>query len=194
MKKINAQNILVIGIDAAALANSAEKAGYNVFAADYFGDQDLKQACKGSLSIVTQKAGKSCGRLQANCSPNKLLGLAKKLLTTYQMDAALLASGLEDSPQVLTELNELIPIIGNSPKAIEKVRKKTKFFHELQRLAIPHPKTALAKNLEEGKSAAKDIGYPVIIKLLPCLGGAGLRKAKNVSALNRIFQTIAPLP
>ncbi|MDH5447665.1 MAG: ATP-grasp domain-containing protein [Candidatus Bathyarchaeota archaeon] len=188
MKETSTQNILVIGIDAAALVASAKRAGYNVFAVDYFGDQDLKQTCKDNLSIVTQKTGKSCGRLATNFSPTKLLSLAKKLRTMYQMDAALLASGLEDSPQVLIRLNELIPIIGNPPRTIEKVRDKAKFFHELKKLAIHHPETSVAKNLEEGKRAAKDIGYPVIIKPLPSLGGVGIRKVNDRSELDLVFQ------
>ncbi|MFQ6068550.1 MAG: ATP-grasp domain-containing protein [Candidatus Bathyarchaeia archaeon] len=191
MKEAAIQNILVIGIDAAALAMSAKKAGYNVFAAEHFGDQDLKRACKSVLSIVEQKAGESCGRLEASFSPHKLLGLAKELLAKHRIDAALLASGLDDSPQVLAELDELIPIVGNPPTTIEKVRNKTDFFHELQKLGVHHPKTMLAKNVEEGKRAAKDIGYPVMIKPLASLGGAGIRKVENSSELTAVFRRIA---
>jgi len=190
LKQGDVQNVLVIGVDATALATSAKKAGYTVFAVDYFGDQDLRQACKNNLSIVEQKAGKSCGRLETNFSPNTLLDLAKQLLVTHQIDAALLASGLEDSPQVLAELNELVPIVGNSPAVIAKVRGKLKFFNELEKLAIPHPKTMLAKNLEEGKQAAKDISYPVIVKPKTGFGGAGIRKAQDESKLETVFQQI----
>ena len=187
MKETSTQNILVIGIDSAALAASAKRAGYNVFAADYFGDQDLKQACNNSLSIVGQKVGKSCGRLATNFSQNALLGLAKKLLESHRIDAALLASGLEDSPKVLTQLNELVPIIGNPPKTIEKVRNKTEFFRELKKLAIDQPETSVTKNPVEGKLAAKNIGYPVIVKSLPTLGGTGIRKVNNRSELDAFF-------
>lgn len=194
MKETDIQNILVIGVDAAALAASANKAGYNVFAADYFGDQDLKKTCKNSLSILAQEAGESCGRLEANFFPNALLDLAKKLLVAHRIDAALLASGLEDSPQVLAELNDLIPIIGSHPKTIEKVRDKMEFFHELKKLGIHHPKTALANSLEEGKRAAKDIGYPVVVKPLTGFGGGGIRKTKNGSELDKVFQQTVALP
>ncbi len=192
MKETITQNILVIGIDSAALAASAKRAGYNVFAADYFGDQDLKQTCKDSLSIVAQRAGKSCRHLAINFSSNALLDLTEKLLAVHQIDAALLASGLEDSPKVLTRLNELVPIIGNLPKTIEKVRNKTEFFRELKKLAILYPITASAKTLEEGKQTAKDIGYPVIVKPLPTLGGAGIRKINNRSELNAFFHQAIP--
>ncbi|MCK4477639.1 ATP-grasp domain-containing protein [Candidatus Bathyarchaeota archaeon] len=193
MKEINVQNILVIGIDAAALATSAKMAGYNVFAVDYFGDQDLKRACKDNLSIIAQKPGKSCKRLETNFSPNALLSLTKKLLATHRINAVLLASGLEDSFQPLAKLNDLIPIIGNNPKIIKKVRDKMQFFHELKKIAIPYPETALARNPDEGKRAAKDIGYPVMVKPLAGFGGVGIRKVKDRDELGKVFPQVVSL-
>ena len=190
MKETRIKSILIIGIDATALATSANKAGYNVFAVDYFGDQDLKKACRNNLSIITQQAGKSCGCLKTDFSPDKLLPLAIKLLKNHQIDATLLASGLEDSPQVLTELNELIPIIGNQPQTIKKARDKPEFFQELKKLNIQHPETALTRSLEEGKQAAKDIGYPVVVKPLATLGGLGIRKAKDKNEIETVFPPI----
>jgi len=55
-------NMLVIGIDVLSLATSATKAGYKVYAVDYFGDQDLKRVCHESLSIIKQTPGISCER------------------------------------------------------------------------------------------------------------------------------------
>ncbi len=191
MKEADAQNLLVLGVDVTALAISANKAGFNVFAVDYFGDLDLKKVCKKTLSIVAQERGKSCGRLEANFSPNALLDLAKQILTTHQMDAALLASGLEDSPRVVTELNDLVPIVGNHPRTIKKVRDKTRFFHELKNLGVHYPKTVLAESIEHGKRAAKDIGYPVLVKPQTSLGGAGIRKVKDRSGFETAFQQIA---
>lgn len=191
MKEVDIQNVLVVGVDVTALANSANKAGFDVYAVDYFGDQDLKKACKKTLSIVTQKRGRSCGRLETDFSPDALLDLAKQLLTTHQIDAALLASGLEDFPQVVTELSDLVPIAGNNPRTIRKVRDKTRFFHELKRLGVCYPETVLSESLEHGKRAAKDIGYPVLVKPQTSLGGIGVRKAKDRSEFETAFQQIA---
>ncbi len=191
MKATDIQSVLVVGFDTVALVTSAKKAGYNVFAADYFGDQDLKKTCNESLSITTQIVGKSCGFLKTNFSPHTFLDLTKKLLAKHEIDAALLASGLEEEPLILRELKKLIPIIGNQPKTIEKVRNKSNFFQELKRTGINHPKTALAENLEEAKRAVKDIGYPAIVKPATTLGGIGIRKIRNGSELSKIFPQIA---
>ncbi len=191
MKATDIQSVLVVGIDTVALVTSAKKAGYNVFAADYFGDQDLKKTCIESLSITTQMVGKSCGFLKTNFSPHTFLDLTKKLLAKHEIDAALLASGLEETPLILRKLKKLIPIIGNQPKTIEKVRNKPNFFQELKRIGINHPKTVLAENLEEAKRAVKDIGYPTIAKPATTLGGIGIRKIRNGSELSKIFPQIA---
>ncbi len=193
MKETHMKNILVIGVDTNALAASATKAGYNVFSVDYFGDQDLRETCKNSLAIIDQQAGQGCGHLKADFSPAKLLNLAKKLREDHQLDATLLASGLEDAPQVLTELNGMIPIVGNPPQTIRRLRDKSEFFGELERLNIHHPETAVARSFEEGKRIAKDIGFPVLVKPAASFGGSGIRKAKNMDELDAIFPPIMSL-
>jgi predicted ATP-grasp superfamily ATP-dependent carboligase len=191
LKQTGLQNLLVIGIDAAALAVSARRAEYTVYTADFFGDQDIKRVSRESISVITQKPGKSCGLVRVDYSPDKLLSLAKKLHTSHKIDGTLLASGLEDSPRVLEELNDLIPIVGNPIESIRKVRDKPKFFRELERLAIPHPETVLARSLEEGKQAAKDIGYPVITKPTASSGGTGIRKANNREEFTKAYKQTA---
>ena len=159
-------NLLVIGTDVVSLAASARRAGYQVCAVDYFGDQDLKSSCRESRSIVKQRIGETCGQLDKDFSPKALLQLTKDLLRRVEIDAVLLSSGLDDSPDVLFELEDLIPILGNHPNVVKKVRDKMKFFQELERLGIPHPETAVAENLEEARGEAKNIGYPVLVKPL----------------------------
>jgi predicted ATP-grasp superfamily ATP-dependent carboligase len=191
LRQTGLRNLLVIGIDAAALAVSARRAEYTVYTVDFFGDQDLRRVSRESLSVITQKPGKSCGHVSVDFSPDKLLALARKLHASYKIDGALLASGLEDSPQVLEELNDLIPIVGTPIETIRKVRDKPRFYRELKRLAIPHPETILARSLEEGKQAAKDIGYPVVTKPTASSGGAGIRKANNREELTKAYEQTA---
>jgi hypothetical protein len=185
------KNVLVIGIDAAALAVSAASAGYNVFSIDYFGDQDLRQVTTESLSILTQEPGKSCGRLENDFMPTKLLDLTNELLARHRIDAALLASGLDDSPEVLERLNDLVPIIGNHPQTIARVRSKPGVLNELRQLGIPSPRTLRVENLKEATLAAETIGYPVVIKPSASLGGGGIRKAKSRSELGKAFAQAA---
>ena len=181
-------NILVIGMDVVSLATSATKAGYKVYAVDYFGDQDLKRVCHESLSIVKQTPGVTCGQLSTNFNPETLLQLTMGLLKKNAIDVTLLSTGLDDSPDVLFELNDMIPILGNHPHVIKRIRDKTKFLKELERLEILHPETAMAENIEEARKKAKDIGYPILVKPSKGFGGVGIRKAQGPKELKQAFQ------
>ena len=48
-----------------------------------------------------------------------------------EIGGVLLSSGLNDSFDVLEELDELVRIISNSPETIRRVRDKGSFFKEL---------------------------------------------------------------
>lgn len=188
MIETNIHNILVIGIDVVSLATSATKAGYKVYAVDYFGDQDLKRVCHESLSIIKQTPRISCGQLSTNFNPEALLQLTTRLLKKNVIDATLLSIGLDDSPDVLCELNDVIPILGNHPHVIERIRDKMEFFQELKRLEIPHPETAMAENFEEARKKAKDVGYPILVKPSKGFGGVGIRKVQGPKKLKKAFQ------
>jgi len=179
-------------MDLVGLAFSAKKAGYSVYATDYFGDLDLRKACDGYLSVIDQRAGESAGRIEENFDPDDFVEMARVLSEKEEMDGALLSSGLDDSFDVLEELDGLVGIIGNSPETIRRVRDKDSFFGELNRLGIPHPHTTLIEDLGEAKMAAKDTGYPLILKPEEGFGGFGVRKAGDRSQLKRIFHEIKP--
>lgn len=183
-------NILVVGIDLVALAHSARRAGYVVHAADYFGDLDLRQTCKRCISIVQQRQGLSTGRLESNFRPEAFLGMARALSDEVQIDALLISSGLDDHFDVLHELNELIPIVGNSPDIIRRVRVRDTFFRELERLGIPHPLTSVARSIEEAISSARETGYPVVLKPLEGFAGSAVRVVEDQRQLERTFRDV----
>jgi predicted ATP-grasp superfamily ATP-dependent carboligase len=181
------ENLLIVGLDTVALARSAYRAGYNVYAVDYFGDQDLRMVCTSCESIISQQVGRSCGHLEDHFSPKKFLDTVKKISETCRIDGILLASGLEDSQEALLELNKIAPIIGNSIQSIKKVRDKTDFFYQIQKLGINCPKTLLARTIEEVREATSTIGYPILLKPLYSLGGSGITFAENETQLTKIL-------
>jgi len=178
---------LVVGIDTVSVAKSAKEAGYRIYAADYFGDIDLRRICSGFVAIIKQKRGKSCGKIESKFRPEAFLEMTKSLLERHEIDAILLSSGLDDFFDALHGLNDLVPILGNSPEVIERVRKKTGFFKELKRLGITHPETEIVKNVDEAKAAAGEIGYPVVVKPIRGFGGLGIRTAQNSNEIERAF-------
>ncbi|MFQ6075757.1 MAG: ATP-grasp domain-containing protein [Candidatus Bathyarchaeia archaeon] len=178
----------MVGVDVTALANSAKRAGYEVYAVDYFGDVDLRRVCRESLSIIEQEAGRTCGRLDVDFDPHALLRLARKLSKRHDIDAALLSSGLEDRHDLIVELSDFVPILGNSPELIQRARDKATFFEELERLDVPHPETRAAQTLREAVRAAKELGYPVVVKPEGGSGGVGIRRADHPGEMEAAYR------
>ncbi|MEM2972127.1 MAG: ATP-grasp domain-containing protein [Candidatus Bathyarchaeia archaeon] len=185
------KNLLVVGVDNVAVASSAKRAGYSVYAADYFGDVDLQRICSECFAMVKQEKGKSCGRIASNFKPETFLEMAKVLIKKHGIDGVLLSSGLDDHFGFLHELNDLTPIVGNSPSIIQKVREKPEFFGELKRLKVPHPETVVVGDVLEAKAATSKIGYPVVVKPIKGFGGANLRLAQNSSEIERAFSEVS---
>lgn len=191
MVKSDIRSVLALGaVDVAPVAASARRAGYDVYAVDYYGDRDLEHSCVASLSLTKQKRGKFCGRVFSDFVPTALLQLAENLQKKHRIDVSLLSSGLDDSPDTLCELNNLVPILGNPTKLFLEVRDKPNFFMELKRLGVPHPKTVIAQNLAEAKSISKDLGLPLLLKPGAGFGGVGIRKASNLRELEDAFRSI----
>jgi len=184
------KNLLLIGMDTTSLAKSAKKAGYKVCAVDYFGDQDLRAVSDCTFSMIQQKEGGSCGRLSANFDVKALLEGAKKMSRVNPIDAILLSTGLDDSPEVLRELSEIVPILGNSPEMIQKVRDREGFTDELKRLEVPVPETVVVQDLSEAAGASEKIGYPVVAKPVKGFGGAGIRKIEDSEGFGEIFKEL----
>ena len=189
MSGLEFRNLLLIGMDVNPLARSAKNAGYRVHSVDYFGDQDLGWSSDDHFSVIDQKEGVSCGRLDARLDAETLLEGAKVISTRNLTDGILLSTGLDDSPRVLSELTEIAPIVGNSPELIQKVRDKERFFRELERLGVPVPQTAVVSDFSEAWSVSKEIGYPLLIKPMEGFGGGGIRKAENPDGLGRTLRS-----
>lgn len=184
------KNLLLIGMDVNPLARSAKNAGYRVHSVDYFGDQDLRWSSDDRFSVIDQNEGVSCGRLDAGFDVEALLEGAKLISGRNRIDGILLSTGLDDSPRVLSELNRIAPIIGNSPESIQKVRDKERFFRELERLGVPVPQTAVVSGSSEAWSVSKEIGYPLLVKPMQGFGGGGIRKVENRDGLERTFRSL----
>ena len=191
MVRSDIRSVLVVGaVDVAPLAASASRAGYHVYAVDYYGDQDLEHSCIASLSLTKHEKGESYGTVFSNLIPRALLQLVENLQKRRKIDASLLSSGLDDSPDALSGLDNLVPILGNPAKLFLRVRDRPMFFMELERLGVPHPKTVIAHNFGEAKSISKDLGLPLLLKPGAGFGGVGIRKASDFRELEDAFRSI----
>jgi predicted ATP-grasp superfamily ATP-dependent carboligase len=177
------RNLLLVGVDLSSLAISARKAGFEVYAADYFGDVDLIKLSKKQYSIVNQENQHSTGKFEEQYNPQKFINMVEKLAQNNKFDGMLLSSGLDDSHKVLTDLDKKCKLIGNSPKVIREVRNREHFYNQLKNLKINHPLTKIVNNIDDAVVEAKDLGYPIMIKPSVGFAGSGIRKVSNKKQL-----------
>ena len=184
-----AGDLLVVGLDASAIAASASSSGHNVYAADYFGDRDTQSVTQMNYSLAHQVPGRSCGRVLEHFSPAGLVRLARRLVHEYCIEGILLGSGLEDSPEELKALEGLAPILGNPVDVISKVRDRVSFFDTLAKRRIRCPETIQAEDAKEAEEAARELGYPVVVKPVHGFGGADVKYIRDSKALQSVIRS-----
>ena len=85
-----------------------------------------------------------------------------------------LARGLEEAG---------VPIIGTSPDAIDRAEDRERFQKMIQRLGLRQPSNATVRSLDEGIIAAKEIGYPLVVRPSYVLGGRAMEIVYSESEL-----------
>jgi carbamoyl-phosphate synthase large subunit len=81
-----------------------------------------------------------------------------------------------------TPLNLALPllkagvnILGTSPASIDRAEDRKLFKELIEKLDLLQPDSGTATNIEEAQSAAKEIGYPVLVRPSYVLGGRAMR-------------------
>ena len=82
-----------------------------------------------------------------------------------------------------------VKIIGTDCDAIEKAENRDSFEKILEKLNIPQPKGKAVTNIEDGVNAAKDIGYPVLVRPSFVLGGRAMQIVANEEQLRHYLKT-----
>jgi hypothetical protein len=179
--------VLVLGFNARPIAASAKKLGLNVLVVDYWGDADIYRYADKVL-VVSELLKET--KIEKNYT-NLFLELAQKLIEKNQIDFILVGSGFDDQPQLWETLNKMAPVIGNNPKTLRKSRDKMKLFSEAKKMGIHSPNSIIVKDSEDAKEAAKSLSLPVVIRPTKGGGGHGIRLAKNLNEVEKIFQLLS---
>jgi predicted ATP-grasp superfamily ATP-dependent carboligase len=124
--------VLVVGLSARALSQSARSAGYAPLAADFFCDLD------------TQEAAEECERVDGGLARGfewPPLARALGCLTANRDPVGVVCgSGFEDRPELLDRMAERWPLLGNSTGAVARVSDPAMLAELCTRLGIPHPR------------------------------------------------------
>ena len=81
-----------------------------------------------------------------------------------------------------------VNILGTSPQSIERAEDRKMFAAMLRKLDIPQPPNGLATNEDEAVTAAKKLGYPVLVRPSFVLGGRAMQIVYSDSELRHYMQ------
>ena len=81
-----------------------------------------------------------------------------------------------------------VPIIGTSPDSIDLAEDRERFQKLLERLGLKQPPNATARSTEQAINAAKELGYPLVVRPSYVLGGRAMEIVFNDEGLYRYMK------
>ncbi|TGN40549.1 carbamoyl-phosphate synthase large subunit [Marinobacter confluentis] len=82
-----------------------------------------------------------------------------------------------------------VPIIGTSPDAIDRAEDRERFQQMIGRLGLLQPENATVRSHEEGVVAAREIGYPLVVRPSYVLGGRAMEIVYDEEELVRYMRS-----
>ncbi|GHF19090.1 carbamoyl-phosphate synthase (glutamine-hydrolyzing) [Kordiimonas sediminis] len=83
-----------------------------------------------------------------------------------------------------------IPILGTSPDAIDLAEDRERFQELVEKLGLKQPKNGIAFSLDEAKSVAEQVGYPVLTRPSYVLGGRAMEIVHDEAGLENYIKTV----
>ncbi|MBT7411117.1 MAG: carbamoyl-phosphate synthase large subunit, partial [Methylococcales bacterium] len=77
------------------------------------------------------------------------------------------------------------PIIGTSPDSIDLAEDRERFQQMIEELGLIQPPNKIARNVKESVLAAKEIGFPIVVRPSYVLGGRGMEIVYNDAELEK---------
>jgi len=190
---IKEESVLVAGFNTRPLVYSLHRAGYEVYAVDFFGDLDLYPYIKDCL-ILTKKLSANYDLVKNNYSEYLPL-LILELLDKYpEIKYLIIGSGLDDAIEeralILKKIKRKkykILNLNNELKVIKKSRNTEFIFNFLKKLGYDVPTTV---SYDEVKSNINELEYPFIFKKKSGSGGINIYKVKKKSDFSLILNLI----
>lgn len=82
----------------------------------------------------------------------------------------------------------LVPIIGTSPKSIDRAEDRRQFAKMIRRLKLKQPKNSTARSEEEALKIARSIGFPIMVRPSYVLGGRAMQIVYDEETLRRYMK------
>ena len=183
---IEQESVLVAGFNTRPLVYSLNRAGYDVYAVDFFGDLDFYPYIKDCV-ILSKKLSVNYDLIKNNYS-KYLPILILELLDKYpEIKYLIIGSGLDDAiaerALVLEEVNRKkykILNLNNELESIKKSRDIKFIFNFLKNGGFDIPRTVLFNNVN---AQGNELKFPFILKKRRGSGGTNIYKIQNESDL-----------
>jgi carbamoyl-phosphate synthase large subunit len=191
-RDINIKKVLVLGSGAIKIGEAGEF--------DYSGSQCLKALREEGIETILVNPNIATIQTDENMS-DKVYFLpvtpeyVKEVIEKEHPDGIILTFGGQTALNCGVELAKLgildkynVKVLGTSVETIENASDRERFKKIMINAGLPVPRSKSAYSLEEAKAVAKEIGYPVMIRVAFTLGGKGGGVAKNEEELIEIVE------
>ena len=183
---IEQESVLVAGFNTRPLVYSLNRAGYDVYAVDFFGDLDFYPYIKDCV-ILSKKLSVNYDLIKNNYS-KYLPILILELLDKYpEIKYLIIGSGLDDAiaerALVLEEVNRKkykILNLNNELESIKKSRDIKFIFNFLKKGGFDIPRTVIFNNVN---AQGNELKFPFILKKRRGSGGTNIYKIQSESDL-----------
>jgi len=187
------KSVLVVGFNTRPLAYSLNKAGYDVYVVDFFGDLDLYPYVKDYI-IITKKLSARYNSIKNNYQ-QFLAHYTIELLDKYpDIENLIIASGMDDHlkerKHILDEIKKKKAntiSLNNNISVIKNARNIPKIYYTLKKMGYKVPITYELKKLEE---LEKFLSYPLILKKKKSSGGINVYKIENREHLTYLIKKL----
>lgn len=149
-------SLVVVGASVRAIAESAVRAGRDVFAADLFGDGDLRAIARGYARALPY--------------PDVL----PQLVAGFPPAPWLYTGGLENHPEIIAEISRHRPLAGSSATAVRQVRDPTRLSILARHAGLRFPETRFGP-------AAIPVDGSWLVKPRRSAGGHGISQWRGSS-------------
>ena len=150
-------NLGIIGLNSLQVAESAQRAGFNVFLVDYYRDSDIE--IKNHFPM--QKY--SNPNLSEEYSAEKLVNFAIEKLDGM-VDKVILTSAVGCNPEVIKKIENRFHIIGNNSRNVRGARDWRKLKKIAEDLDVNFPRTYTVNSKTRLEKLLRIFEFPVILK------------------------------
>ncbi len=150
------EKILAVGYSVRHIVCSGSRAGYEMYAADAFGDVDTRRCAKKYFPLNPLQFQADVRLLEEEIN---------------KMDGIIIGSGFESADFGFLNAEDRRKILGNAPEKTKEVSNKAWLASRLDDFGIAHPLTCTGREIAEGEEKAKHLHYPAVVK--PAYGGGG---------------------